>query len=81
MNQKKVDHSALRTNQVFISGLLVLAFVLPATWHVIDLGRHLGWGLSLYFLALLTGGLVLLARLYPDALPKIWSPLSKAPMS
>ena len=27
------------------------------------------------------GGLMLLARLYPDALPKIWSPLSKAPMS
>lgn len=28
MNQKKVDHSALRTNQVFIIGLLLLAFVL-----------------------------------------------------
>lgn len=64
-----------------LHAVLVLAFVLPATWHVIDLGRHLGWGLSLYFLALLTGGLVLLARLYPDALPKIWSPLSKVPMS
>lgn len=28
MNDRKVDHSALRTNQVFIISLLVLAFVL-----------------------------------------------------
>ena len=34
MAQRKVDHSALRTNQVFIIGLLVVAFVLDAAWLV-----------------------------------------------
>ncbi len=30
MTERKVDHSALRTNQAFIIGLLVIAFVLDA---------------------------------------------------
>lgn len=30
MNERKVDHSALRTNQVFIIGLLLIGFVLDA---------------------------------------------------
>lgn len=30
MNERKVDHSALRTNQAFIIGLLILAFVADA---------------------------------------------------
>ncbi len=34
MAQRKVDHSAIRTNQVFIIGLLVIAFVLDAEWLV-----------------------------------------------
>ena len=34
MAQRKVDHSAIRTNQVFIIGLLVIAFVLDAAWLV-----------------------------------------------
>jgi hypothetical protein len=34
MNDRKVDHSALRTNQVFIITLLVLAFVLDVKWLV-----------------------------------------------
>jgi hypothetical protein len=34
MNARKVDHSALRTNQAFIIGLLVIAFVLDAKWLV-----------------------------------------------
>jgi hypothetical protein len=34
MSDRKVDHSAIRTNQVFISGLLVIAFVLDAKWLV-----------------------------------------------
>jgi hypothetical protein len=34
MKQRKVDHSALRTNQAFISGLLVIAFVLDVKWLV-----------------------------------------------
>jgi hypothetical protein len=32
MAERKVDHSALRTNQAFIIGLLVIAFVLDAKW-------------------------------------------------
>lgn len=34
MAERKVDHSALRTNQAFIIGLLVIAFVLDAKWLV-----------------------------------------------
>lgn len=34
MVERKVDHSALRTNQAFIIGLLVAAFVLDAKWLV-----------------------------------------------
>jgi len=34
MAQRKVDHSAIRTNQAFIIGLLVIAFVLDAAWLV-----------------------------------------------
>jgi hypothetical protein len=34
MGERKVDHSALRTNQAFIIGLLVIAFVLDAKWLV-----------------------------------------------
>lgn len=34
MNERKVDHAAIRTNQVFIIGLLVFAFVLDVKWLV-----------------------------------------------
>ena len=34
MAERKVDHSAIRTNQAFIIGLLVIAFVLDAEWLV-----------------------------------------------
>jgi hypothetical protein len=34
MAERRVDHSALRTNQAFIIGLLVIAFVLDAQWLV-----------------------------------------------
>ena len=34
MADRKVNHSALRTNQAFIIGLLVIAFVLDAKWLV-----------------------------------------------
>lgn len=34
MNERKVDHSALRTNQAFIIALLILAFVIDAEWLV-----------------------------------------------
>jgi tellurite resistance protein TehA-like permease len=32
MSDRKVDHSALRTNQAFIIALLLLAFVIDARW-------------------------------------------------
>lgn len=34
MAERKVDHSAMRTNQAFIVGLLIVAFVLEAKWLV-----------------------------------------------
>ena len=34
MAERRVDHSALRTNQAFIIGFLVVAFVLDAQWLV-----------------------------------------------
>ena len=34
ISERKVDHSALRTNQAFIISLLVVAFVLDARWLV-----------------------------------------------
>jgi hypothetical protein len=34
MGDRRVDHSALRTNQAFIIGLLIVAFVLDAKWLV-----------------------------------------------
>lgn len=34
MSERKVDHSALRTNQAFIIGLLILAFIVDAAWLV-----------------------------------------------
>ena len=34
MAERKVDHSAIKTNQAFIIGLLVIAFVLDAKWLV-----------------------------------------------
>ncbi len=34
MTERKVDHSAIKTNQAFIIGLLVIAFVLDAKWLV-----------------------------------------------
>jgi hypothetical protein len=34
MTERKVDHSALRTNQAFIIGLLVIGFVADAPWLV-----------------------------------------------
>ena len=36
MNERKVDHSALRTNQAFIIGLLILAFVFDM-WPLVTL--------------------------------------------
>ena len=34
MNERKVDHSAIRTNQVFIISLLALAFIMDIKWLV-----------------------------------------------
>ncbi len=38
MDKRKVDHSALRTNQAFIIALLIAAFVVDAKWLVTFVG-------------------------------------------
>lgn len=38
MDKRKVDHSALRTNQAFIIALLIAAFVFDAKWLVTFVG-------------------------------------------
>jgi hypothetical protein len=38
MTDRKVDHSALRTNQAFIISLLLMAFILDAKWLVAFVG-------------------------------------------
>ena len=38
MSDRRVDHSALRTNQAFIIGLLIVAFVSDAPWLVALVG-------------------------------------------
>lgn len=61
--------------------VLVLLFILPASWHVIDLGRHVNWGLAAYFMGLLAIGLVFLARLYPETFPAKYFLFSKVKQS
>jgi hypothetical protein len=47
MNNRKVDHSALRTNQAFIIALLILAFVTDAKWLVAFVGAVMLIGTAL----------------------------------
>ncbi|MBU1044580.1 MAG: ferric reductase-like transmembrane domain-containing protein [Candidatus Omnitrophica bacterium] len=45
-------------------GLLSSVFIVLATWHAVDLGRHTDIILSAYMIILLTGGIFLLIRTY-----------------
>lgn len=52
-----------KTWRVF-HGLLSVAFVLIATWHSVDLGRHTNTPISLFFIILATIGSLMLLKLY-----------------
>ncbi|MDD2791247.1 MAG: ferric reductase-like transmembrane domain-containing protein [Sulfurimonas sp.] len=45
-------------------GVLSLAFVIIATWHSVDLGRHTNITISLFFIIMATLGSLLLVKLY-----------------
>jgi len=47
-----------------IHGLLSAVFIVVATWHSVDLGRHTGTAMSLYFIIVAFMGLALLLKLY-----------------
>ncbi|MDC7242622.1 MAG: ferric reductase-like transmembrane domain-containing protein [Sphaerochaetaceae bacterium] len=48
----------------YIHGYLSLAFIILATWHVVDLGRHMDTFLSTYTIIMASIGIVFLIRLY-----------------
>ena len=52
MIPKKVDHAALRTNQAFIIGLLIVAFILNAVWLLLFVGLVMLVGTAVPKLAL-----------------------------
>ena len=45
-------------------GILSMAFIILATWHVIDLGRHSDWAMSIYMVIVAACGLVLVLKSY-----------------
>lgn len=45
-------------------GLLSLAFVIVATWHSVDLGRHATTAMSIFFITLSTVGSLMLLKIY-----------------
>ncbi len=47
-----------------IHGLLSLVFIIIATWHSVDLGRHSNTSVSLFFIIMATVGSLMLLRLY-----------------
>jgi hypothetical protein len=52
LNERKVDHAALRVNQAFIIGLSILAFVLDAVWLAAFVGLVMLLGTAVPNLAL-----------------------------
>ena len=44
-------------------GLLAVLFVVPATWHALDLGRHMNRPMSIYMIIVATGGVMLLLKI------------------
>lgn len=47
-----------------IHGVLAIFFVVLATWHAIDLGRHTDRAMSAYMIILAAGGVLLLVKTY-----------------
>ncbi|MBI9072642.1 MAG: ferric reductase-like transmembrane domain-containing protein [Melioribacteraceae bacterium] len=52
-----------KTWRVF-HGILAFAFIVFAVWHVIDLGRHINFLMSVYLIAIAFFGIVLLLNTY-----------------
>ena len=52
-----------KTWRVF-HGILAMLFISTATWHVIDLGRHLNLAMSIFIGMLAAGGILLLLKTY-----------------
>lgn len=63
----------------YFHGGLAVTFTLLAIWHAIELGRHTGIAMSLYFVTLVLLGFALLARLYwgPPPAKSAGPPVSK----
>ena len=47
-----------------VHGVLAILFVVLATWHAIDLGRHTDRAMSVYMIVLAAGGILLLVKTY-----------------
>lgn len=47
-----------------LHGILSIAFILVAVWHVIDLGRHASFAMSIFFVVISIGGIILLIKNY-----------------
>ena len=47
-----------------LHGYLALFFVITATWHVIDIGRHSNTVFSIFYIVILAGGIFYLLRTY-----------------
>ncbi len=45
-------------------GILAILFIAFASWHVIDLGRHISLGIAIFIISLSLGGFILLAKTY-----------------
>ncbi len=47
-----------------LHGCLAVLFTVPAAWHAIDLGRHVGQAMSIYLVALAGSGVVFALQVY-----------------
>ena len=48
----------------WIHGVLSIAFISIACWHVVDLGRHINTSLAIFLIAFTAAGVILLLRTY-----------------
>ena len=71
MNDRKVDHSAIRTHQVFVIALLVLAFVLDVKWLVAFVSAVMLIGAVLPSLSLFKGVYLYILRPLKLARPDV----------
>jgi len=47
-----------------LHGILSIVFITVATWHALDLGRHTDLAMSIFFVIISTGGIMLLFNTY-----------------